>query len=78
MENRTADLAENAPAPATLGDLAGPWQLASAIHDWQMAWFRCWPSLMFCHVYPPHPHETPGQLEIPDPIEAAGERGLFA
>lgn len=78
MDNQAPYPAETGASPSALGDLASPWQLVLAIQDWQMAWFRCWPCLLFQQAYPPHPHEVAGQLEIPDPIEATGERGLFA
>lgn len=63
---------------ATPHDLAAmPWRFAEAVHDWQVAWFRRMTGFCFCSSYPSHPHEPPDQLEIPDPIEEAGE-DLFA
>lgn len=73
---RTAEL----PSPQTepLMDLAmQPWRLAEAAHDLYLAWYHGWAQFWLCPAYPPHPHEAPGQLEVPDPIVAQGE-DLFA
>jgi len=54
-----------------------PWHLASAPHEFYLAWYRSWARLCLCPAYPPHPHEAPEQLEVPDPIAVEGE-DLFA
>lgn len=67
-----------APAADPLFDLAmQSWRLAEAAHDIHLAWFQRWAHFYLCPAYPPHPHEPPEQLEVPDPIEATGE-DLFA
>ena len=54
-----------------------PWQFAELCYQWQTAWLRSQSVMCLFPAFPPHPHEPADQLEIPDPIEVAGEH-LFA
>jgi|GEM_PF-5202221 len=55
-----------------------PWECAKAVHDWQVEWNHFWAHYCMCSAFPPHPHESACQLEIPDPIAAEEEQDLFA
>ena len=72
----TADLPPSGEDP--LLDLAmQPWRLAQAAYELHLAWCRRWARSCLGPTYPPHPHEPPEQLEVPDPLVAEGE-DLFA
>lgn len=66
----------NFSAPGQLLLLA--WQAGSAARELQAHLWHIWCQACLAPMWPAHPHETGGQLEVPDPIAFCSEQDLFA
>ncbi|BBC73915.1 conserved hypothetical protein [Altererythrobacter sp. B11] len=69
---------EQTAEPPIADLMLAPFKLAQAMHDCNVAWCHRLAHHFLAVGFPPHPHEAPFQLEVPDPIAVEGEHDLFA